>query len=111
MLRPLSPPSELEVDERDAGVYHSETLQDQEQDRNAAGVSPGGSAHEAVGPAGSFFEDGEEQRGQDQHEVAAGFGPSAERKRRKDAGESGIYMHDEHVVGALAATLDPSRTK
>ncbi len=53
----------------------------------------------------------EEQRGQDQHEVAAGFGPSAERKRRKDTGESGIYMHDEHVVGALAATLDPSRTK
>jgi hypothetical protein len=53
----------------------------------------------------------QQQRGQNQNDVPAGFGPSAERERRKDPRESGIYMHDEHVVGALAATLDPRRTK
>jgi hypothetical protein len=53
----------------------------------------------------------EQQRGQDQNEIAAGFGPSAERECRKDARESGIYMHDRHTVGALAATLEPRRTK
>jgi hypothetical protein len=54
---------------------------------------------------------GEQQRRQKKNEVAAGFGPSAKREGRKDTGESGVYMHDEHIVGALAATLDPRRTK
>jgi len=53
----------------------------------------------------------EQQRGQDQNEITAGFGPSAECKRREDTRESGIYMHDWHAVGALAATLEPRRTK
>jgi hypothetical protein len=53
----------------------------------------------------------QQQRDQNQNDVTAGFGPSAERERRKDTCESGIYMHDWHIVGALAATLEPRRTK
>ncbi len=53
----------------------------------------------------------EQQGGQDHDEVSTRLGPSAEREGRKDTGERGVYMHDEHTVGALAATLDPSRTK
>ncbi len=53
----------------------------------------------------------QQQRDQNQNDVTAGFGPSAERERRKNPRESGIYMHDEHAVGALAATLEPRRTK
>jgi len=62
--------SELEVDEGDAGVDDAETLEDQEEGGDTAGVGPGGGAEEAAGPAGDLFEDGEEEGGEGEFESA-----------------------------------------